>query len=223
MALLTWLTSCFKKQNEQTTQVTPDKPISFGYKCIWLTVKSSDPKEVADFINLKNQQPTNWTQGLDGAYTDKIFVSPSVDSLIFVVGLSLPGLDTEDNIKAATKLLNELSSKFGRADYFVTHRVVELHGWMKSIDGQTKRAYSYLGESGENLIVTGEPTEVEKQFDLVDTFSQAAKQADYFEKEGLTIPNEELVLKIAENWGINPTTLDRRTDLKEGLGIIGVR
>ncbi|MFM7858676.1 MAG: hypothetical protein ACKO96_43845, partial [Flammeovirgaceae bacterium] len=210
-------------QNEQATQVTPDKPFSFGYKCIWLTVTAKNPKEVADFINLKNQHPTNWTQGIDGAYADKIFVSPSVDSLIFVVGLSLPGLDTEDNIKAATKLLNDLSSKFGYADYFVTHRVVELHGWMKSINGQTKRAYSYLGESGENLIVAGEPTEIEKQFDLVDTFSQAAKQTSYFEKEGLIIPNEELVMKIADNWGINPTTLDQRTDVKAGLGIIGVR
>lgn len=223
MTLLTSLTSCFKKQNEQTTQITADKPVPFGYKCIWLTVTANNPKEVADFINLKQQQPTNWTQGIDLAYTDKIFVSPPVDSLIFVVGLTLPGLDAEDNIKAATKLLNDLSSKFGRADYFVTHRVVELHGWMKSIDGQTKRAYSYLGESGENLIVAGEPTEFEKQFDLVDTFSAAAKLDNYFDKEGLIIPNEEFVMRIAENWGINPTTLDQRTDLKEGLGIIGTR
>ena len=223
MALTTWLTSCFKKQNEQATEIKPDRPISFGYKCIWLTVTADNPKDVADFLTLKNQRPTNWTQGIEEAYAEKIFISPSVDSLIFIVGINLPGLDTEDSIKAATKLVNELSLKFGHADYFVTHRVVELHGWMKSVDGRLSRAYSYLGESGENLIVAGEPTEFEKQFNLVDTFSDAAKQDDYYDKEGLIIPNEELVMKIAENWGVNPTTLEQRTDLKAGLGIIGTR
>jgi hypothetical protein len=223
MISLTWLTSSCKKQNERTTEIRPDKPVSFGYKCIWVTVTANDPKEVADFLKLKRQQSTNWALGIEQAYADKIFISPTVDNLIFIVGLTLPGLDTDDNIKAATKLVDDLSLKFGHADYFVTHRVVELHGWMKSVAGKTIRVYSYLGERGENLINKGQPTEFEKQFDLVDTFSEGAKLDDCFDKEGLIIPDEELVMKIAENWGINPTILDQRTDLKEGLGIIGTR
>jgi hypothetical protein len=218
MSLFTWLTSCLKKENEQTTGIQADRPVSFGYKCVWITVNATDPKEVADFLKLKNQRTSTWKLGIDGAYSDKIFISPVIDSLVFIIGITLPS--DSDEIK---KMISALSKRFGKADYFATHRVTEFHCWMKSIQGDLKRAYSYLGERGENLIVDGEPTEFEKRFDLVNTFSKEYEGENYFEKEGLKIPNEEFVMQLAGDWGINPTTLEERTDLKRGLGIIGKR
>lgn len=218
MSLLTWLTSCFQTEKTETAGIQADKPVSFGYKCSWITVTATNSKEVADFLKLKDQRTSNWTLGIDAAYNDKIFVSPQADSLIFIVGTTLPS-DKDEIIK----MINDLSRRFGKADYFVTHRVTEFHCWMKSIQGDLKRAYSYLGERGENLIMEGEPTEYERRFDLVNTLSKEYEQEDYFDKEGLKIPDEEFVMQIAGDWGLNPTTLDQRTDLKAGLGITGTR
>jgi hypothetical protein len=48
-----------------------------------------------------------------------------------------------------------------------------------------------------------------------------AQSDDYWEREDLDYANEELVMKIAENWSINPTKLKERSDIINELGIIG--
>jgi hypothetical protein len=199
----------------------PDKPISFGYKCVWVTVKAQSSEEVANFLGLRNQRNANWKNGIDKAYGNEIFISPPIDGFIFIVGTSLPTADSDLNIKKAKALIDKLSLRYQTADFFVTHRVVDLHGWMKSQKGETVRAYVYLGESGDNLIVEGKELEIEKQLNLVNTFSSEAKLDNYFSKPGLTFPDEGLVMKIAEKWSVNPSTLGQRKDLKEGLGITG--
>lgn len=101
--------------------------------------------------------------------------------------------------------------------------MVEYHCWIKATKGRITRIYSYLGESGENIIIKGEPTAFEKTMNLVNTFSKEAKSESYFERTDLVIPDEELVMKIAENWSVNPTTLSKRKDIATELGILEKR
>ncbi len=199
----------------------PDKPVSFGYKSVWITVQGTDPKEVANFLKLKNQQRSNWKSGIKKAYEDEVFVSPPIDGYIFIVGVSLPWADTEEKSYTVKELVNKLSLKYGTAYYFATHRVVEFHAWIKSVNGNIVRAYSYLGERGENTIVEGDATDFESELNLINSFSEEFKDDNYFENEELIFPNEEIVMDVAGAWSINPSTLEERNDSQEGIGILG--
>lgn len=198
-----------------------DEPIGFGYKNFWIAVKSDNKEKIAEIIGLKNLRPSNWESGIAIAYKNGVFITPNIGDWTLVVGINLPNGDSLDSIEILENILNKLSSKFGEAHFFGTHRVVEYHNWMKSINGKISRIYSYIGESGENIKVFGEPTEIEKDLDLFNSFSEEANSDSYFNRGDLDYADEELVMKIANNWSINPTLLEERKDIKSELGLVG--
>lgn len=200
---------------------TIDTPLSFGYKCIWIAVKSIDTEKIAQTIGLNNRQKSNWKTGLEHAHKSSLFISPPIDEWTLIIGYGFPQEENDnENIKIKT-LTNKLSKEFNESQYFATHRVVDYHCWIKSTDGETTRVYSYLGESGENIEVFGSKTDIELQYKLGNTISEEALQDEnYYDRKDLIYPDEEMVMEIAESWSINPTTLDRRTDIKK-LGILG--
>jgi len=199
----------------------PDNPIDFGYKINWIAVKNGDKKEIAKIIGLSNLKPSNWKNGIENAYEKSIFISPKIGNWTLIVGNELPIADHK-NINKLEKILNDLSNKFEEAQYFGTNRIVEYHSWIKSENGKIKRAYSYIGEKDETIKFYGKLTEPEKELNLYNSLSDEAKLDKYWEREDLNYPDEELVMKIAENWSINPTKLTNRTDIKKELGLIGI-
>lgn len=198
---------------------TPDKPEAFGYKMVWFAVKSNDKKRIAELLKLKGIQETNWKTGIKNAYNYSVFVSPTIEKWTLVVGLDLPKGDSLESVEEIKMILIELSKELGEAQFFGTHRVVGFNCWMKAINGEIKRIYSFLGESGENIVVFGEPTDIEKKYDLINTISNDDPN---FEEEGIDYPDEGLTMEIAENWSVNPTKLDEIDRITE-LGIIGKR
>jgi hypothetical protein len=198
-----------------------DKPIDFGYKIVWIAVKTDNKSELSKILGLKNVKPSNWTSGIENAYENGVFITPQIGDWTLAVGMGLPLGDNKESIEKLEKVLNELSSEFGEAHFFGTHRVVEYHNWMKSVNGKMERIYSYVGESMENIKVFGNPTEPEKELKLFNSLSEEAKSDEYFDREDLDYADEELVMKIAENWSINPTKLTERTDIKNELGMVG--
>ena len=54
----------------------------------------------------------------------------------------------------------------------------------------------------------------------LNTFSEEAKQDDYYDRKELEYPDERLVVEIAEKWSINPSTIEERDDTK-GFGLVG--
>lgn len=212
------------KQAAPTTQkykttadpTIPDMPLGFGYKCIWFAIRTADKAKVAAMLGLQDILDCNWEAGIKQAYhNNAVFITPAINGWTLACGWGLP-IDT-DEIKI---LLRELSQEFGEAQYFATHRVTGFHCWMKAANGQIQRAYAYLGESGETLVVEGEPTEIEKTFNLMDT-SSVEVQDPYFDQEDITWPDEDLVMEIATSWSINPCELENRNDITPGLGLIG--
>jgi len=135
--------------------------------------------------------------------------------------MKLANDDNPEGIKELKKTLNVLSTEFGEAQSFATHRIVEYHHWLKSTNGETTRIYSYIGERGENITVFGELTEPEIGLNLFNSLSEEAESDQYWEREDLDYADEQLVMKIAEKWSVNPTKLTERTDIKNESGIVG--
>ena len=198
-----------------------DKPIDFGYKIVWIAVKTDNKSELSKILGLKNSKPSNWKSGIENAYENSVFITPQIGDWTLAVGMGLPLGDSQESIEKLEKVLNKLSSEFGEAQFFGTHRVVEYHNWLKSVNGKMERVYSYVGESMENIKVYGKPTEPESKLNLFNSLSEEAKSDEYYDREDLDYADEELVMKIAEYWSVNPTKLTERTDIKNELGIIG--
>lgn len=200
-------------------ETTPDSPISFGYKCTWLAIRTENIQKISELLKLKRTSVCNWKYGINKAYDNSIFICPPIDGWVLVVGNKLPDGDGNE----IQELLITLSKEFQEAQFFATHRVTEYHCWIKALNGKIIRLYSFLGESGENISVEGKPTEFEKKYNLINTFSKEAEDSSYFERKDLTTPDEEFIMQVADNWSINPMTLDNRIDVPKGLGIIGKR
>jgi hypothetical protein len=202
-------------------QTTPDTPIGFGYKCTWMAIRTNDKQKVAECLKLRNSSDCNWAAGISKAYDDSVFITPPIGDWIIAVGQGLPAPETKSDMDEVKKMLAALSMIFGEVQLFSTHRVVEYHCWIKAVADEVTRVYAFLGESGENIAVEGQPSGIEKQYTLINTFSEEAKQDNYFEREGLTWPDEELVMKIAADWSIDPTTLDELAGMQPALGLVG--
>jgi len=198
----------------------PDAPVAFGYKCMWFAVKTEDKDRVAKVLNLKNTKPSNWKSGIEQAYNASVFVTPSIDGWVLVAGWGLPHGDSQESLAEVKTIAGMLSKEFDEAHFFCSHRVVEYHCWLKSVNGNTQRLYSYMGEQLQNIEIVGKPTDAEKGYDLVNTFSAEAEKDDYWDNEDLIIPDEQLVMKIAGAWSIDPTLIENNKNIK-GLGLLG--
>ncbi len=201
-----------------TAPVASDAPEGFGYKMAWIAVRTTNTAALLQALPLHLPHQCTWRQGVAGAYAQTVFVTPAVGEWTLVAGTSLPFLDSPAAVKEAEALLLRLSQTFGEAQYFSSHRLIEAHGWMKAVQGKLVRAYAYVGEQGETVVAKGTFTPAEPST-LVNTLSAAAQQdAAYLERDDLISPTEELVMQVAAQWSIDPTTLGERRDIAPGQG-----
>jgi hypothetical protein len=195
---------------DDAAQVEPSR--AFGYKCAWLAVRAADHADVADALGLDDPTVSTWTDGVGAVYAADaserpapVFVGSPVDGWVlvpFAWPLASPG---EFDLGA-------LSSRFGEAQRFVTHRVVDAHSWERWVDGQPIRRYGWLGESGELEFNEGEPGELEQ-----DLLPDGAADWDDWE-----FADEERVIQLAGAWSVDPTRLDERADIDD-TGLLGRR
>lgn len=200
----------------------PDTPVSFGYKCKWLAVYTTETKKLADWVGLKDAQTCNWKAGIEYAYEDRVFISPPVDGWSFIISArQLTNAENQQSVDLIKAMLQDLSREFSRAQYFGSYRGVSFDCWMKAENGQIERAYGYV--DGENTVVEGDPTAVERQYNLVNTFSvELAEAPNYYDRTDLEYPDESMTMEVAGAWSVNPQDLERRTDIGVGLGLVGV-
>ena len=83
------------------------------------------------------------------------------------------------------------------------------------MDGRVVRAYGWLGERGEVLEDVGPrtPEEEELGFWFVD---RTTVEGDW---EGVEMPGEDDVMRIAGRWSINPQEVDAYPSV--GIGFLG--
>ena len=99
-------------------------------------------------------------------------------------------------------------------------RVVEAHAWARATPEGLERAYLYVGESAETVVNHGRPTahETSLQFSFFDETRHEAQHDDYWERDDLTYPHEDDVMRLASRWSIDPSTrADRNIEVPDGL------
>ncbi|MFT7616273.1 MAG: hypothetical protein ACI8Y7_001102 [Candidatus Woesearchaeota archaeon] len=184
------------------------KPVSFGYKHMWLAIRTKNTKKVIEVLGLKNGVPTYWKDGVDEDLFETVFVSPPVVGWTFVIG-SLPGIN-ESKLSEVKKTLLDLGEYFIDVQFFVTHRVSEYHSWSRVVKKKFIRGYAFLGESMQVLWDVGKPTEEEVKLEM--NFSDITKDTNSDKK----LPTEDDVIKLAGAWSIDPTTLENEKSKGKG-------
>lgn len=178
-----------------------DTPLPFGYKTGWLAIKGGTPEQVIDTLQLKNKTVANWKSGMKMAVSEgQIFVPPLIDGYVLLIG----------PMELELEQLGEMAKNFEELQYFVSHRVVELHSWTLFRAGELLRHYYYIGESGE-VVSVGELTEEEKDLGFDNLIM--SEDDDWDEVE---FPDEESVLEIAAAWGVDTSMQEHQQEKSTG-------
>lgn len=196
---------------------TPDHPIGFGYKCAWLALKTTHTTAIVAALELRKVCSANWRQGIDAAYTlnERVFVAGPVDGWTFVVGLDASRLlYSEDGGDRLREWIERLSGEFDEACYFVTHRGVDYHAWVRAVDGKVVRGFVYSPDFDDARGVgwaMGDLSDDERTLDI---------NLVGLDRDDHRRPDEDDVIRMAEVWTINPLLLDDR-DLPMSAGVVG--
>lgn len=174
-------------QEVQPVSDTPDRPLPFGYKTIWMVAASQDPQQVIRALGGRDICRANWQTGLQAAAEEAncVFVSPCLDGFVLVIGL--PRFPEQG-----------LAGAFRQVQAFATHRVTEYHAWARWDSGTLERMYVYDGSRGVVTVQTGELTAQEIALGF-GRFPQKGRE-DRCEAN----PTEEDVLDLAAAWGVDP-------------------
>lgn len=192
-----------------------DAPAPFGVRSVWFVVRSANPVAVARELDLKSLHRAEWQAGVNAMYDDygkgefrAVFVSPPASAWVFAVGWGLlrgerrPHEDVQRFMIPLRRLIR-LSRRFGEAQFYSSHHVVEAHAWARARAGVVERAYAYVGDRGEVATDIGTRTAAERGIDLAH-------------------PSEFDVFRIAGTWSLDPMHLDRLPAARQ-TGLLGTR
>jgi hypothetical protein len=200
---------------------SPDLPVPFGPRMAWLALDTTDTDAVATALGLRGPQAATWAEGIEAASQSSIFVTPPLGDWTLAVGA---GLFPPDRADAFVKpLLERLSRQFGDAQYFCTHRDVELHVWARARKGRLVRGYGWLGQKGLTLWDEGGQTKEERDFGFrsFDRQSAVVERGQVMNvPTDVMRPDEGGVMQLASLWSIDPTTLDEQFKEPE-KGLLG--
>jgi hypothetical protein len=184
---------------------TPDVPLQFGPNMAWVAVDSTDTEDVAAALGLREVRAATWGEGTKAAYQSSVFVTPPLGDWTLAVGTAFfPPDRPEPFVKL---LLEPLSARFGKAQYFCTHRDIELHLWARARNAQVVRGFGWLGQKRLTLWDEGKPTRAERDLRIQPTDDRIAAAPGAGRTE-VTLPSEEAVMRLASLWSIDPTSLD---------------
>jgi len=198
-------------KEQRDKELIPDSPIGFGYKNEWIAVKTQNANEVADLLNLKARK-CNWSEGVSSG---KVFITPPIEGWVLVLGTELSVFEEEKNLI----ILKKLSLKFDECQAFLTNRIVDYHSWALVKKGELIRAVRYFLEDEVPFFIIGEPTKIEQNLKFEFPSIDEVEDESYWEKDDVYFIDEDTVMMIAENWSINPTTLDKRKGI-ESFGLL---
>lgn len=72
-----------------------DKPIDFGYKIVWIAVKTDNKSELLKILGFKTSKLSNWKSGIENAYENSVFITPQIGEWTLAVGMGLPLGDSQ--------------------------------------------------------------------------------------------------------------------------------
>jgi hypothetical protein len=161
----------------------------------------------------------SWAEGVTAAYGARqepravVFLTPPVDGWTLAV-LGGGDLFDDDGTGGGALDLAALSRRFGEAQKFSTHRVVEHHEWQRWAGGLPVRRYCSTDCSGDVRFDEGDPARAEGNL-------PHAADLDTDDWEDFDLADESTVMAVAAEWSIDPTTLEERPDLPPN-GLLGI-
>jgi hypothetical protein len=172
--------------------------VGFGGKQAWLAVRDGDPAAVLAALGLRDLGEVPWRDGIDLAHLtdDRVAVTPPLPGArdttwVLAVGRYLLRPDVVIDVTALSEQLGT------EVQFFATHRVTEMHRWQRAAQGVLSRTFGYVGQTGEVTSWHGDPDAAERDAGLPATFDD----------EATVLVSEQDVLKVANAWSIDPTTL----------------
>lgn len=202
----------------------PDAPVPLGFKMAWLALRAPDAAVVAEALGLEPAEVIGWQSGVAMIYDpvlgrDHIFVSPAVNGIVLVAGLSLPHPLGPGYVDKLSRLLEALSRKFGEAQYFMTYPPIDFFAWARARQGRIVRAYA-IGEDGV-IVNRGRPLSEEKSLGLSRYELRGVRgRSGDAGGEMLLHPTESHVAELAGLMGLDPTRLGPGS-AEPATGLIG--
>lgn len=173
--------------------------IGFGGKQAWLAVRGQSAAAVLDALGLRDLGTVRWRDGVDVAHLtdDRVAVTPPLcgareSRWVLALGRWFFA-SPPDVVDLSARLSTEVQ-------FFATHRVTELHRWQRAANGELVRAFGYVGQTGEVTAWHGDP----------DPAERAAGLPGKLDPETTVLVSEHDVLRVADAWSIDPTTLNGR-------------
>lgn len=179
----------------------PDAPRPFGRRMAWFAVRADDAARVAKVLGLRTVQPTNWEHGLAAAAEGGLFVTPSIDGVVFAAGrdaFPCPG----DERRRIGETLLALAGAFGDSLWFATHDGVDYHGWAAARGPRLVRGYAYDGDNSAVVWEEGPVTSAEAElgFFAEDPRDTSGDALQWW-------PQSRDVLRLAGSLGADPTQI----------------
>ncbi|OJF13115.1 hypothetical protein [Couchioplanes caeruleus] len=209
-----------------------DVMVGFGGKQAWLAVRDGEPAEVLAALGLHDLGDVSWRDGIDLAHLtdDRVAVTPPLAGARGAIWVLAAGryLMRPGTLLDLTDLSRRLHTE---VQFFATHRATEAHRWQRADDGALVRAFGYVGQTGSVTTWYGDPDPAERAAGLPPTFRAEGAPLDEAmlnslddeltrllrgeavggSAEGSTVlVSEQDVLRVADGWSIDPTTLDGR-------------
>jgi hypothetical protein len=179
----------------------------FGHKQAWLAVREAAPEVVIAALGLRDLGEVSWRDGVDVAYLtdDRLLVTPPLPGALahrwtLVAGRWLLGPKSGVDIIVLSATLGT------EVQLFSSYRVGERHQWRRAVDGELRRAFGYLGETGEITDWRGDPDPGELAAGLPAELVET-DDGDEDEAGRSLLISESDVLRLAAAWSIDPTTL----------------
>lgn len=208
-------------RRKRSGDVSADLPCAFGCKMAWVAVRTRDTAGLIELLNLSDARSESWSVGVSTVYSDRValkrvFVTPPIDGWSHVVGLSLPHPMGDAFEDRCTPFLARLSRKFGHVTYYASLPELDYFAWAALRDGRLIRGFACSQEGvlwNRGVVSEAERSAGIKGFEL-RAVTGAADQIY------APLVDEGRVLELARLWSLDPTRLDLREDLEEGVGYL---
>jgi len=187
-----------------TYAVTGSRKATIGLpgRISWIAIKGADPRLLAEDILDSGYQEIACKEGLNIACNDffgrKAAIMTPVKGWTIVASFQV----FTDYFSDMDAILENLSSKYGKAQAFAQDNVVEYYQWLQAVNGKMKRVFVYHGEVGGAIRQFGKVTKIETNLGDGDGTGEIR-------------PDENSVGSVSEAWSINPF-VPRWTDNQHG-------
>ena len=180
---------------------------------MWLAIRSQNPALVQEALELEDPTPCSWVECMDAEH--KLFITPSVNGWLFVVGTGLPS--PAEDVDVSFRFLTQLSRKLGVVQFFQADSILHHHAWARLEAGRVVRAYAW---GGTTLWNQGLKTSEEIELGVKCLAYDAEFDMSIFGGPDWPALNVEKVPLLAARWGLDPATVGGRI-LTQVHGIAG--